>query len=140
LEQVPRERRRDLIDEEHGELSLRRQCVLLNVNRSSRYYEAKEANIDNIILLNEMRDIWERRRFYGYRRMAKELQFQGYRVNRKRVQRLMEVGGIRAIYPGPNTSRRDRLHAIHPYLLRDISIVRANQAWMVDISVPQQAA
>jgi len=46
----------------------------------------------------------------------------------------MKYGGIQAIYPGPNTSRRNKLHAIHPYLLRDLSITYANQAWMVDIT------
>jgi putative transposase len=60
-------------------------------------------------------------------------------VNRKRVQRLMAWGGIQAIYPGPNTSRRNKRHAIHPYLLRDLSITRPNQAWMVDITYLRMA-
>lgn len=85
-------------------------------------------------VLNAIRDVWMRYPFYGYRRITKELQFEGMAINRKRVQRLMRVGGICAIYPGPNTSRRNKLHAIHPYLLRDISISRVNQAWMVDIT------
>src|SRR5208337_2564336 len=97
----------------YADVGLRRQCELLNVNRSSVYYEAKEAEIGAISLLNEIRDIWEQYPFYGYRRITKELRFYGYPVNRKRVQRLMVAGGIRAIYPGPNTSRRNKLHAIH---------------------------
>jgi putative transposase len=55
-------------------------------------------------------------------------------VNRKRVQRVMIWGGIQAIFPGPNTSRRNKLHAVHPYLLRDLSITHPNQVWMVDIT------
>jgi putative transposase len=90
--------------------------------------------LDDVSLLNEIRDIWNRYPFYGYRRITKELRFYGYPVNRKRVQRLMVEGGIRAIYPGPNTSRRNKLHAIHPYLLRNLTISRPNQAWMVDIT------
>lgn len=104
------------------------------MNRSSLYYEAKEQKVADIDLLNEIREIWERYPFYGYRRITKELRSRGFKSNRKRVQRLMRVGGIQAIYPGPNTSRRNKLHAVHPYLLRDLSINRANQAWMVDIT------
>ena len=85
-------------------------------------------------LLNAIRDAWERRPFYGYRRITKELRASGLKVNRKRVQRLMGSGGIRAIYPGPNTSQGDKRHAIHPYLLRDMPIERVNQVWMVDIT------
>ena len=134
LEQTPREQRQQLIDGNHAELSLRRQCELLDVNRSTFYYKASAIDADDIDLLNEIREIWERYPFYGYRRITKELKFKGHTINRKRVQRLMQVGGIQAIYPGPNTSRRNKLHAVHPYLLRDLKIVRPNQAWMIDIT------
>lgn len=107
LEQTPRERRLEWIDATHAELSLRRQCELLQVNRSTLYYKAREADIDDISLLNEIRDVWERYPFYGYRRITKELQAKGYHLNRKRIQRLMRLGGIQALYPGPNTSRRN---------------------------------
>jgi putative transposase len=98
------------------------------------YYEAKAPEIFDIDLLNMIRDIWERYPFYGYRRITKELKAKGIKVNRKRVQRLMSDGGIHAIYPGPNTSKRNKLHAVHPYLLKDMKITQANQAWMVDIT------
>ena len=107
---------------------------MLGLNRSTLYYKEKPADIDDIDLLNAIRDIWERYSFYGYRRITKELRSKGVKVNRKRVQRVMAWGGIRAIYPGPNTSRRNRLHAVHPYLLRNLSITRPNQVWMVDIT------
>jgi putative transposase len=81
-----------------------------------------------------IRDIWERYPFYGYRRITKELRSKGIKVNRKRVERLMSDGGIQAIYPGPNTSKRNKLHAVHPYLLRGMEISRANQAWQIDIT------
>lgn len=132
--QTPREQRQRLVDTDQSTLSLRRQCELLNINRSTLYYTAKATEIDEVSLLNEIRDIWERYPFYGYRRITKELKAKGYPVNRKRVHRLMIQGGIQAIYPGPNTSRRNKLHAIHPYLLRDLKIVRVNQAWMIDIT------
>jgi putative transposase len=72
--------------------------------------------------------------FYGYRRITKELLANDMRVNRKRVQRLMVMGGIQALFPGPNISKRNKQHAVYPYLLRDMAIVRPNQVWMVDIS------
>jgi putative transposase len=98
LEQTPREQRQQLIDSNHAELSLRRQCELLQVNRSTFYYKASEIDPDDINLLNEIREIWERYPFYGYRRITKELEFKGHKINRKRVQSLMQLGGIQAIY------------------------------------------
>jgi putative transposase len=82
-----------------------------------------------------IREIWERYPFYGYRRITKELQAnKGIKINRKRVQRLMTWGGIKAIHPGPNTSKRNKRHAVYPYLLRNVEIKRPNQTWMVDIT------
>lgn len=131
--QVPREQRQQLIKNKH-KLSIRKQCELLGLNRSTLYYDAKPMKVSDVDLLNAIRDVWERYPFYGYRRITKELNSNGLIVNRKQVQRLMGVGGIKAIYPGPNTSKRNKLHAIHPYLLRNLEIVRPNQAWMVDIT------
>ena len=123
-----------MIEDSSGKLSLRRRCELLNINRSRLYYKEKVLDLDDVMVLNAIRDVWMRCPFYGYRRITKELRAKGMTVNRKRVQRLMGLGSIRAIYPGPNTSRRNKLHAIHPYLLRDIKVNRVNQAWMVDIT------
>jgi putative transposase len=122
------------MEEVESELSVRRRCQLLGINRSTVYYEAAPTRVDDVDLLNAIRDVWERYPFYGYRRIHKELKAQGMLANRKRVQRLMVLGGIQAIHPGPNTSRRNQLHTVHPYLLRDLTITRSNQAWMVDIT------
>lgn len=116
------------------DISIRRQCALLGVNRSTLYYASKATDVDDVGLLNEIRDIWNKYPFYGYRRITIELRKQGHVVNRKRVQRLMALGGIYAVFPGPNTSRRNKKHAVHRYLLRDIEIIRPNQAWMVDVT------
>jgi len=107
----------------------------LGLNRSTLYYKEKPADIGDIELLNVIREIWEKHPYFGYRRIANELR-KNYdiKVNRKRVQRLMAWGGIQAIYPGPNTSKRNKLHAIHPYLLRNMAIIRPNQAWQIDIT------
>lgn len=84
--------------------------------------------------MNEIQEIWSRYPFYGYRRIAHTLRAAGHRANRKRVQRLMQQMGIRAIFPGPKTSIKNAKHAIYPYLLRDVAISRSNQAWQVDIT------
>lgn len=116
-------------------MSIRRRCELLEINRSTLYYKEKPLDIDDINLLNLIRDTWERYPFYGYRRITKELrENKRIKVNRKRVQRLMVLGGIQAIHPGPNTSKRNKAHAVYKYLLRDVSITRPNQAWMIDIT------
>lgn len=127
LEQTPRERRQQLVEANYAELSLRRQCELLQINRSTIYYKSAHIDANDVDLVNEIRDIWERYPFYGYCLITKELKFKGHKINRKRVQRLMQVGGIQAIYAGPNTSKRNKLHAVHPYLLRGVDIVRPNQ-------------
>ena len=114
---------------------MRRRCELLEVNRSTLYYTPQPIDVDDITMLNEIRDIWWRYPFYGYRRITKELQcVNQYNVNHKRVLRLMRQGSISALYPGPNTSRRNKLHKVHPYLLKHLSITRPNQVWMTDIS------
>ena len=79
--------------------------------------------------MNEIRDVWSRIPFYGYRRITKELKYLGYAVNRKRVQRLMQYMGIQAVYPKPRLSLGNKQHKIYPYLLRDLIISRANQVW-----------
>lgn len=133
--QISREKRQVLIEQEHEKLSIRKQCELLGVNRSTLYYKENALSIDNIELLNLILDVWCRRPFYGYRRITKELRATlGKKVNRKRVQRLMNKAGIHAIYPGPNTSKRNQQQLKHPYLLRNACITRPNQAWMVDIT------
>ncbi len=115
-------------------LSLRKRCSLLAINRSTLYYKKEEIDIDDATLLNEIRDIWLIRSFYGFRRITKELHAKGIIVNRKRVQRLMKTAGIQAIFAGPKTSIRNKMHEIYPYLLKKKVIDRVNQVWMVDIT------
>jgi putative transposase len=75
---------------------------------------------------------------YGSRSMVRHFRRQARKVNRKRIQRLMRLMGIEAIYPKPHTSRPHPEHKIYPYLLRDLTIDHANQVWATDISVLQQ--
>lgn len=72
--------------------------------------------------------------FYGSRRMRDHLRLSAYKINRKRVQRLMRLIGLEAIYPKPRTSIPDKEHKLYPYLLRNMKIMRINQVWSTDIT------
>lgn len=107
----------------------------MGLNRSTLYYKENPPTINDIDLLNKIREVWEKYSFYGYRRITRELKTNDkIKINHKRVQRLMRWGGIQAIHPGPNTSKRNRPHKVYPYLLREIKVIRPNQAWQIDIT------
>ncbi len=104
------------------------------MNRSTVYYKPIEVAQVDIILMNVIREIWSCIPQYGYRRITRELRAMGYKVNRKRVYRLMQIMGIQAIYPKPKTSMPNKEHDVYPYLLGDLCINRVNQVWCVDIT------
>lgn len=114
-------------------LSVRRQCQLLELNRSSLYYEPVNCNSDTI-LVNRIIEIWHEIPVYGYRRICAQLNREDIVVNRKRVQRLMQESQICAIYRKPKMSLGNKEHVIYPYLLRGLTIDRANQVWVTDIT------
>ena len=130
-------RRRKMVDREHPSLPIVRQCALLGVSRSSLYYRAKEASETDLSLMGEMDRQYLETPFYGSRRMKAWLERQGIPVRRKRVQRLMKVMGLRAIYRCPRTSRPASEHRVYPYLLRNARVTRPtrpNQVWAADIT------
>ena len=95
-----------------------RQCALLGVGRSSLYYRPKETSRQGLSLMREMDRQYLETPFYGSRRMRASLERQGMPVSRKRVQRLMRVMGLRAIYWQPRTSQPAPERRVYPYLLR----------------------
>jgi putative transposase len=124
-----------LIDPSHPELSVRRQCELLGLNRSTLYYEPAAETAQNLALMRLIDEEYTRHPFYGSRRMAVWLnEDKGYDVNRKRVRRLMRLMGLEAIHPKPRLSAGDRNHKVYPYLLRDVSVERVDQVWSTDIT------
>ena len=127
-------RRRELVDRRHRRLSIVRQCRLLGVSRSSLYYRAKETSHQDLSLMRELDRQYLETPFYGSRRMKACLERQGKPVSRKRVQRLMRVMGLRAIYRQPRTSRPAPEQRVYPYLLREARITRPNQVWAADIT------
>lgn len=117
-----------------SQLSVVRQCRLLDIHRSGVYYQPAPPDNETWELMRLIDVIHTHRPFLGSRRIRDALRGIGHKVNRKRVQRLMKKMGIRAIHPGPKTSKRCPQHKIYPYLLRDLTIDRPNQAWATDIT------
>jgi len=127
------------VDPGHLAISARRQCELLGVNRSGLYYESAGESEENLRLMRLLDEQYTRAPFYGSRRMAEWLGTQGYEVNRKRVSRLMALMGIEAVYPKPRLSQPGEGHKIYPYLLRGMTVERANQVWSTDITYIRMA-
>jgi putative transposase len=125
---------RALIEVGHPELTICRQCALLGLPRSSFYYEPATESAANLQLMRLIDEQYTAQPVYGSRRMTIWLQGAGYEVNRKRVQRLMRLMGLEAVYPKPKLSLAGRGHKIYPYLLRDVKIVRPDQVWSTDIT------
>jgi len=120
----------------HPELSVKRQCELIHLPRSS-YYGKTDVVIEtekNLLLMEMIDQEYMRHPFLGSRKMRDYLRRQGHKANRKRVQRLMQKMGIMSVAPKPNTSLGNKAHAIYPYLLRDLTIDHANQVWCTDIT------
>ena len=127
------------MEPEHAEISVRRQCDLLGVNRSGLYYRPVGESAENLMLMRWIDEQYTRRPFYGSRRMTIWLSGQGYAVNRKRVARLMEVMGIQAVYPKPKLSQPGEGHKIYPYLLEGVDVTRINQVWSTDLTYVRMA-
>ena len=114
-------------------LPVTRRCELLEVARSTAYYRPCRVSDADLALMRLIDEIHLELPFYGSGRLRDELETQGHRVNRKRVRRVMRQMGLAALYPKPRTSVPGRGHKVYPYLLRDISVERTNQAWATDI-------
>lgn len=115
-------------------LSIRKQCKVLGISRSNQYYCPVENALDSE-LMNRISEIHQAFPCYGYRRMHWYLCTKdGYEINRKRVQRLMKLIGIKAIFPRPRTSTPGDDGKVFPYLLKGLIIEHPNQVWAVDIT------
>jgi putative transposase len=123
-----------LVERDDPDLSIVAQCQLLKVARSTLYYHPAPMDPDDLALMRRMDELYTASPFYGSRRMVAVLRRDGWRVNRKRVRRLMRVMGLEAIYQKPNTSKGHPEHKVYPYLLRGLAIERPNQVWCADIT------
>src|SRR5580704_10629365 len=131
---MSRAERLALIDRHDPELPVTRQCGLMTVSRSSVYRPPAPASDEDLAIMALIDRQYLARPYYGSRRMAAWLATQGHVVNRKRVQRLMRLVGLVAIYQHPNTSKPAAAHKIYPYLLGGLAIERVNQVWCADVT------
>lgn len=123
-----------MVDKDHRQLSVVRQCKLLKLNRSSYYYSPKLENEYNLELMKMIDQEYMNYPFFGSRQMKRYLNRQGHIVSRNRVRRLMRKMGLAAIYRKPKTTGRNKEHQVYPYLLRNLEINKSNQVWCSDIT------
>ena len=123
-----------MIDSQYPGVSILRQCDMLKISRSSVYYKRKRVKKEDLELMRIIDKQYLKTPVYGSRSMRNYLRRLGYNINRKRVQRLMRLMGLEAIYPKPKTSKPHPEHKIYPYLLRGLKIRRSNQVWTTDIT------
>jgi putative transposase len=128
------EEKRLLIEPVHESISIARQCELIELARSSYYFQGAGESAENLQLMRLLDEQYTRTPFYGIKRMTAWLETQGYAVNHKRVARLMHLMGLEAIYPKPRLSLPGITVQKYPYLLRGLSIERVNQVWSTDIT------
>lgn len=115
-------------------LSIARQCDLIQLARSTYYYDPVPESERNLFLMKMIDQQYIITPFYGHRKMTEELKKNGEHVNKKRILRLMKVMGLEAMYPKPRTSIGNKEHYKFPYLLNNLKIVKPNQVWGTDIT------
>ncbi len=119
---------------ENQQISIRHQCEILDVNRSTVYYEPVGESQENLQVMRMMDEHYLDHPTHGVLQMQDFLFLCGFLVNHKRVRRLMRKMGMMAIYPRGNLSRMGSAKYLRPYLLKGIKITRPNQVWAIDIT------
>lgn len=117
-----------------SQVSVRHQCELLALNRSSYYYQCAPETEANLSLMRRLDELHLKHPVYGSRKLTGLLRQEGLAVNRKRVVRLLGLMGIETIYAKPRTSLPEPGHQIYPYLLRDLEVTGPDQVWRSDIT------
>jgi putative transposase len=123
-----------MIEPDHLQLSIARQCELVAISRSGFYYRPAGETPLNLALMRLIDAQFLETPWYGSRQMARHLRREGYTVGRKRVRRLMAKMGLAPIYQRPRTTVPHPEHRVYPYLLRDLVIDRPNQVWCADLT------
>ena len=130
----PLDQRRQWVEPHHAQISVRRQCQLLGVNRAGLYYQPVDERAENLQLMRLLDEQYTRCPFYGVLRMTAWLRHQGHQVNVKRVRRLLRQMGLMAVYPKPGLSRSGAGAQLYPYLLTGVQIDRPDHVWSADIT------
>ena len=127
-----------MVSKDH-KLSVRRQCVLLTLARSTLYYQPKGESAENLRFMEIIDKQFLETPWYGSRQMARYMKRNNHKCGRHRVRRLMRLMRLVPIYQEPNTSKKHPQHKIWPYLLRNVVINRSNQVWCADVTyIPMQ--
>lgn len=126
--------RRGLLEPNHTRLSLREQCVLLGLNRSSYYYRPIPVDEATLALMRVVDEVYTQYPFFGSRQMTSYLRSKGQKVGRTKIRSIYERLGLQATCPGPHTSQPHPEHKIYPYLLRDVEITHRDHVWSTDIT------
>ncbi len=111
---------RQFLAPNHPGLSLRKQCEILGVNRSSYYYNPKPLDEETLYLMRIVDEIYAEHPYFGSRQMVNYLRLKGYSVGRSKIRSIYEHLGLQAVCPGPHTSQAHPRHKVYPYLLRDM--------------------
>lgn len=128
------EDKKKMIEASHN-LSIARQCELIELNRSVYYYKPIESlTEEDYKVMNRIDEIFTEHPYYGTRRMSYVLKSHGFSIGRKKVRTYYEIMGIEAIYPKMNLSRRNQAHKVYPYLLRELELTAPNQVYCADIT------
>lgn len=120
--------------EKEKNVSINRQCNLLSIHRSGLYYKPRPESEENLHIMRLLDEQYFHTPFYGYRKLTGWLCKKGFCINSRRLKRLMKLMGWQPLFRKPNTSRKNKEHKVYPYLLKDVKITRANQAWGIDIT------
>src|SRR5439155_20595129 len=121
-------------EDDHHQISVRRQCTLLGLPRSSLYSQPCGESAETLHLMRLLDTQYTATPFYGIRRMTAWLRTQGYQMNHKRVARLMQQMGIAAIDTKPHLSQATVGHVMYPYWLRGVKVARIHHVWSTDIT------
>lgn len=123
-----------MVSKDNKELSLKRQCELLDIARSSYYYEPSEETAQNLSLMRQIDELHLKYPFYGVKRVRAALSTEEAPLNEKHVRRLMRKMALETVYPKPSLSKPCKWNLRFPYLLRSLCIERPNQVWSTDIT------
>ena len=128
------EERKDMIEPDSSVLSISAQCDMLSVSKSSFYYVPVGESDENLAIMRKLDEQYFSTPFYGALRLTAMLILSGYKVNIKRVRRLMKLVNWQTIYREPRTTMSDKTHYKFPYLLKGLKIEKCNQVWAMDIT------
>ncbi len=134
VSRLDRAERLALVERDGSQLPLTVQADLLDLSRSSLYYQPRDPSPDEVALKHRIDALYTQYPFYGSRRITVQLRREGLTVNRKAIQRHMREMGIAGVSPGPNLSRRNSAHRVYPYLLRDVTSAYPNHVWGIDVT------